>query len=88
MAPIILNEKQKQFLFENGYVDAKSLDAAIEPGWKKYFLENFIWILDADQTAYRTRPLVLVDADFPTYPAYSIEIIFHKYDFEKIQNLT
>ena len=40
-----LNKSQKQFLFENCYVDAQVLDAAVEPGWQDYFIKCFDWKL-------------------------------------------
>lgn len=40
-----LNKKQKQFLFENYYVDSRVLDAALEPGWQNYFIRCFDWKL-------------------------------------------
>ena len=40
-----LNNKQKQYLLDNNYVTAKTLDAAIEPGWKNYFIKSFDWEL-------------------------------------------
>lgn len=40
-----LNNKQKQYLLDNGYVTAKVLDAVVEPGWKNYFIKSFDWEL-------------------------------------------
>ena len=40
-----LNNKQKRYLLDNGYVTAKALGAAIEPGWKNYFIKSFDWEL-------------------------------------------
>lgn len=86
MAPVILNEKQKQFLFDEGYVDAKALDAAVEPGWKEYFMRKFKWVLEA-KPVNNTRLLVLTDIAFPVLPEYAVEIIFRKNDFEKLLTL-
>ena len=43
---MVLNKKQKKFLFENLYVTAKTLDADIEEGWISYFINYFEWKLD------------------------------------------
>ena len=36
-----LNNKQKQFLFDNYYVTSKVLDALVYKGWQDYFIKNF-----------------------------------------------
>lgn len=41
-----LNNEQKRFLFEKGYVTSKVLDACVEPGWQEYFIKNFNWLID------------------------------------------
>lgn len=35
-----LNDKQKQFLFDNYYVDAKVLDSLVYKGWENYWREH------------------------------------------------
>lgn len=86
MTPVILNEKQKQFLFDKGYVDTKALEAVAELGWKEYFMKKFKWILDT-KPVNNTRLLVLSDIAFPMFPEYAVEIIFYKNDFEKLLTL-
>ena len=41
-----LHNEQKKWLFENGYVTAKVLDACVERGWQDYFINYFNWLID------------------------------------------
>lgn len=41
-----LNKAQKQFLFDNYYVDAKVLDAYMERGWQNFYLKCYDWKLE------------------------------------------
>ena len=72
-----LNKKQKQWLFDNHYVTAKVLDAAIEPGWQNYFIKCFNWELNLDTDPYGFNRLYLKsknDGDI----CYTIGLIFTK----------
>ena len=42
---MILNKKQKQFLFANNYVNSKVLDAITCNGWQDSFIKNYVWEL-------------------------------------------
>ena len=63
MEVIILNDKQKEFLFEEDYVNSKTLDALTYKGWQNFFIKNFIWKLDTDLNRWRMRDLVLVSKE-------------------------
>ena len=56
-----LNKQQKEWLFENQYVTAKTLDACVEPGWKNYFIKCFNWELNLDTDPYGFNRLYLKD---------------------------
>jgi hypothetical protein len=63
MDKIILNKKQKQFLFNNAYVTSKTFDAAVYPNWENYFINNFIWQLSVEPYLGQFRKLVLKDTE-------------------------
>ena len=56
---ISLNEKQKMFLFEKGYVTGKTLDSWSYEGWEKYFVDNFDWQLNTSFNWFKMRDLML-----------------------------
>ena len=58
-----LNNKQKQFLFDKGYVNSKCLDALTYKGWQNYFIDNFIWKLELNYNAFGFNELHLIDKD-------------------------
>ena len=82
-----LNNKQKQFLFDNYYVDAKVLDALTYKGWQNYFIKNFTWKLDTDLNHWNMRTLQLVDKKQSDYVPYSVDLNFQGDDFNKLKNL-
>ena len=43
-----LHIEQKEFLFKQHYVDAKSLDADTEHNWQQYFISCFNWLIDTE----------------------------------------
>ena len=55
-----LNKKQKQFLFDNYYITAKVLDAAVEEGWKDFFIKCYDWSLEG-KDQYGFEKLYLID---------------------------
>lgn len=59
MNKIILNEKQKQFLFNKAYVTSKTFDAAVYHNWESHFINKFIWQLSAEPYLGQFRRLVL-----------------------------
>ena len=61
-----LNNKQKQYLLDNGYVTAKVLDAVVEPGWKNYFIKSFDWEL-AGKDRYGLERMYLFTDDMTIY---------------------
>ena len=61
---LILNKNQKQFLFDAKYVNSKVLDAAVEPGWEQYFINNFTWkVATSPENGFKT--LIIADKRNP-----------------------
>lgn len=60
---INLNDKQKQFLFDEYYVTSKVLDAYTYSGWQNFFIKNFIWKLDTEFNRWNMRDLVLISKE-------------------------
>lgn len=83
MEVIILNDRQKEFLFEEDYVDSKTLDALTYKGWHNYFIKNFIWKLDIDLNRWRMRDLVLVNKETGEAD-YNTMLNFQGNDLEKL----
>ena len=86
-----LNNKQKQYLLDNGYVTAKVLDAIVEPGWKNYFIKSFDWELTG-KDRYGLERLYLIDKGKWNIKdkgeiAYTIGLIFQDDDYNTLQNI-
>ena len=84
-----LNKAQKQFLFENRYVDAKVLDACGEPGWQNYFIDWFDWKLEnvsESSLGQKFGTLKLIDKSDKSI-AYEIDLIFQDDDYAKLLEL-
>ena len=84
-----LNKSQKEFLFKNCYVDAKVLDAAVEPGWQNYFIRCFNWnLVDVKErwSGQKYGTLRLVDKDDKDF-VYEFTLIFQNNDYETLTNL-
>ena len=86
-----LNNKQKQYLLDNGYVTANVLDAAIEPGWKNYFIKSFDWEL-ASKDRRGLERLHLIDKGKWNIKdkgkiAYTIGLNFHDGDYKELENI-
>jgi hypothetical protein len=77
-----LNNKQKQFLFENNYITAKVLDALTYKGWENYFIKNFDFEL-AGQDRYGLERLYLKDKKSEDIE-YTVGLIFQDDDYEKL----
>jgi hypothetical protein len=58
-----LNDKQKQFLVDWGYVTPKTLDSLTHKGWENYFIKNFDWKLDLHLNNWGMNDLVLTDRE-------------------------
>ena len=56
-----LNDKQKHFLVDWGYVTPKTLDSLTYKGWENYFIKNFDWKLDLHLNNWGMNDLVLTD---------------------------
>ena len=78
-----LNKKQKQFLFEKHYVNAKVLDACIEEGWQNYFIKNFNWQLNLELDHFGFNKLYLADKDSGDYE-YIIGLNFQENDLQTL----
>lgn len=84
-----LNKSQKQFLFENCYVDAQVLDAAVEPGWMNYFIRCFNWkLVDVGErwSGQKYGTLKLIDKDDSDF-TYNISLYFQNDDYFKLLKL-
>ena len=84
-----LNNQQKQFLFNNCYLTAKTLDAAVEPGWQNYFIKCFDWNLVDIRESYSGQKygtLRLVDKDDKDF-TYEFKLIFQGNNYETLTNL-
>ena len=84
-----LNDKQKQFMFDNYYADAKVLDAAVYKGWQSYFIKNFNWkLVDVQRREFGTRQyygqLQLIDKKTKEVD-YEYMVIFQDNDFELLK---
>ena len=77
-----LNKTQKQFLFDNHYINAKVLDACVEAGWQNYFIKNFIWEL-AGKDRYGFERLYLKDKKSGDIE-YTIGLNFQSNDYNKL----
>ena len=81
-----LKRKQKEFLFENYYVNAKVLDACVESGWKDYFMDCFDWLLSSTPNKYELIPLRLVEKESGMV-FYTLGLNFQDNDYEKLMSL-
>lgn len=77
-----LNNKQKQFLFDNYYVTAKVLDALVYEGWQNYFIKSFDWEL-AGKDIYGFERLYLKDKKSKDIE-YTIGLNFQDNDYQKL----
>lgn len=87
MGVIILNDKQKQFLFEEDYINSKVLDALTYKGWQNFFIKNFIWKLDTDLNRWRMRDLVLISRETGEED-YNTMLNFQGNDLEKLLKIS
>lgn len=86
-----LNNKQKRYLLDNGYVTAKVLDAVVEPGWKNYFIKSFDWELVGKDRCGLER-LHLIDKGKRNVKdkgeiVYTIGLDFHDGDCKELENV-
>lgn len=86
-----LNNKQKQYLLDNNYVTAKTLDAVAEPGWKNYFIKSFDWEL-AGKDWSGMEKLYLIDKGKWNIKekgdiVYTIGLIFQDDDYNTLLNI-
>ena len=80
---ITLNDKQKQFLFDNRYVTRKTLDSLSYDGWEKFFIKNFYWKLETDLNRWRMRGLVLISKETGEID-YEVELNFQGNDLKTL----
>ena len=78
---ITLSKKQKKFLFDKEYVTDKILEAASEPGWENYFINNYIWKLS--NTGSIIKDLILIDKNTKTED-YSVSLILSLAQFNEL----
>lgn len=77
-----LNNKQKQFLFDNYYVTAKVLDALTYKGWENYFIKSFDWEL-VGKDIYGFERLYLKDKKSKDIE-YTVGLNFQDNDYQKL----
>ena len=86
-----LNNKQKQYLLDKGYVTAKTLDAAIEPGWKNYFIKSFDWELVGKDWSGLEKLYLVDKGKFDKRDkgniVYTIGLNFQDDDYNTLQNI-
>ncbi len=58
-----LNDKQKQFLFDKGYITAVVLDAAVEDGWMEHYITRYEWDLGHTPNQYGGYELNFYEVD-------------------------
>lgn len=58
-----LNDKQKQFLFDEGYLPAAALGAVVEDGWMDHFINQYEWDLGHAPNQYGAYELIFYDKD-------------------------
>ena len=80
-----LNKKQKQFLFDNYYVDAEVLDALTYKGWQNYYIDNFTWVLSENLNMWRMRTLTIFNKDNEIYEQFDLN--FQGNDFAELKKL-
>ena len=79
-----LHNEQKKFLFDNGYVTSKTLDACVEPGWQEYFIKNFNWLIDEQGNNGWYRISIISKTDITN--RYNNELNLRD-DFKKLMSL-
>jgi hypothetical protein len=86
-----LNKKQKQFLFDNYYVTAKTLDALVMKGWQEHYMKHYEWKL-AGKDRYGFETLYLIDNGklMPRYKGdicFTIGLLFQGNDYNNLLSL-
>ena len=86
-----LNNKQKRYLLDNGYVAAKALGAQEEPGWENRFVKDFDWEL-AGRDRYGLERLYLIDKGKWNIKdkgeiVYTIGLNFQDGDCKELENI-
>ncbi len=82
----LLTDKQKQFLFDEYYIDSKGLDAAVYKGWQNYFIDNFDWKLVDIGTHARGQKYgtLILTAKKDKSVRYESLVIFQGDDYNKL----
>jgi hypothetical protein len=80
-----LNDRQKQFLVDWGYVTPKTLDSLTHKGWENYFIENFDWELDLHLNHWGMNDLVLTSKESDI--TYDVMLNFQGGDLSDMLNL-
>jgi hypothetical protein len=83
---ITLNDKQKEFLFKEYYVDSKVLDAYTYKGWEQYFIKNFHWKLHTTLNWFNMRDLKLINKETGEID-YEISLNFQGNDLNTLLNM-
>lgn len=81
-----LNDAQKQWLFKNGYVTAKVLDAYVENGWTKYFIDNFEWELKGSDV-YGFEQLIIKEKKRKKPIEYDVGLNFQGQDRQRLEEV-
>jgi hypothetical protein len=80
-----LNDKQKHFLVDWGYVTPKTLDSLTHKGWENYFIENFDWELDLHLNNWGMNDLLLTSKESDI--TYDVMLNFQGGDLSDMLNL-
>lgn len=80
-----LNDNQKRFLFDEGYLDQKTLDSLSFKGWQDYFIDNFDWTLGTTPSWGGWYRIIIASKDKDGIE-YQCELNL-KDDFEKIKRI-
>lgn len=87
MNMIRLNDKQKEFLFQEQYVTKKVFDSLSYVGWEKYYIKNFYWKLDLDYNRWNMNTLVLINKDTGEED-FNINLNFQGNDLNKLMKIS
>ena len=79
---IKLNDNQKQFLVDKGYITTKTLDSLDYEGWEQYYIKHFDWRLSIKQNEYNMYNLIL--ASLKTEDVYEPMLNFQNNDLEEL----
>ena len=84
---VTLNDNQKQFLVDKGYVTKKSVDSVNKVGWEKFFINYFNWKLDLSFNRWYMNDLILINKE-TNEEDYRIYLNFQETDLTELLNIS